>query len=48
MRARALDIKDVSQRLIANIQGIELTDFQNTDEPVIVVAEELTPSASAH
>ena len=47
MRARALDIKDVSQRLIANIQGIELTDFQNADEPVIVVAEELTPSASA-
>lgn len=47
MKARALDVKDICMRLIANVQGVQLTDLTRVDEPVVVVAEELTPSASA-
>ncbi|WP_213810095.1 phosphoenolpyruvate-utilizing N-terminal domain-containing protein [Jeotgalicoccus sp. WY2] len=47
MKARALDVKDICMRLIANVQGTELTDLTRVDEPVVVVADELTPSASA-
>lgn len=47
MKARALDVKDICLRLIANIQGIELTDLTKVDEPVVIVAEDLTPSESA-
>lgn len=47
MKARALDVKDICMRLIANIQGVALTDLTEVDQPVVVVADELTPSASA-
>lgn len=47
MKARALDVKDICMRLIANIQDVELTDLTHVDQPVVVVADELTPSASA-
>lgn len=47
MKARALDVKDICMRLIANVQGVQLTDLTRVDEPVVVVADELTPSASA-
>lgn len=43
MRARAADIKDISERLIQNLAGAEENDLQ-FEEPVIVVADDLTPS----
>lgn len=47
MKARALDVKDICMRLIANVQGVQLTDLTRVKEPVVIVADELTPSASA-
>ena len=43
MKARAADIKDISQRVIRILMGIP-EDGILTDEPVILVAEDLTPS----
>lgn len=43
MRARAADIRDVSNRLINILQGNEVIDF-STMEPSIIVADDLTPS----
>lgn len=43
MRARAADVKDVSERVIANLQGTA-GEAADVDEPVIVVAEDLAPS----
>lgn len=43
MRARAADIKDISNRLVKNLSG-QLADVMNLDEPVIVVADDLSPS----
>lgn len=42
-KARAVDVKDVSQRVIKCLLG-ESTNNLPEDEPVIVVAHELTPS----
>lgn len=43
MKARAVDIKDISQRIIRLLLGIR-EDGIPTDEPVILVADDLTPS----
>lgn len=43
MRARAADIKDISNRLVKNLSG-QSTDVMDLDEPVIVVADDLSPS----
>lgn len=43
MRARAADIKDISNRLVKNLSG-QLADVMDLDEPVIVVADDLSPS----
>lgn len=43
MKARAADIKDISDRIIKNLIGEEDADCA-TDEPVIIVAEDLSPS----
>lgn len=43
MRARAADIRDISQRVINILAGISDDGIQS-DEPVIVVADDLTPS----
>lgn len=43
MRARAADIKDISERLVQNLAGNADNDLQFV-EPVIVVADDLTPS----
>ncbi|MGN0400805.1 MAG: phosphoenolpyruvate--protein phosphotransferase [Acetatifactor sp.] len=43
MRARAADIKDITERIIVNLQGTAETE-NASDEPVIVVAEDLAPS----
>ena len=43
MRARAADIKDISERLVRNLSGQNGIDTE-FEEPVIIVAEDLTPS----
>lgn len=47
MKERASDIKDVTNRVMRIVQGIELNDFSNLDEKVIIVAKDLTPSDTA-
>ncbi|MCT4594367.1 MAG: phosphoenolpyruvate--protein phosphotransferase [Anaeromicrobium sp.] len=47
MKERASDIRDVSERVLAHILGVELVDFKQINEPVIVVAQDLTPSDTA-
>lgn len=45
LRARALDLKDVSKRLLMKLLGIEESnDIKNLKEKCILVAEDLTPS----
>ena len=43
MRARAADIKDISNRLVKNLSG-QSADVMDLDGPVIVVADDLSPS----
>lgn len=43
MKARCADVKDISERLVRNLYGGEDGSMEY-DEPVIVVADDLTPS----
>ena len=43
MRARAADVKDISERLISILNGDD-TDASLNDEPAIIVADDLAPS----
>lgn len=43
MKARAADVKDISNRLVRNLQGEEEVDFGSM-EPSIIVADDLSPS----
>ena len=43
MQARSADVKDISNRLISNLNGEEQIDW-STMEPSIIVADDLTPS----
>ena len=43
LRARAADVKDISERLVSILKGSDRMEQMGT-EPVIVVADELTPS----
>lgn len=43
MRARAADVQDISERVIANLQGAAGSS-EDSGEPMIVVAEDLAPS----
>ena len=43
MKARAADIKDISERLVRNLSGQEEVDFSSMD-PSIIVADDLSPS----
>lgn len=43
MKARAVDVGDVSKRIAMNIQGMN-PDGIKMDEPMVIVAEDLTPS----
>lgn len=47
MQERAADLKDVSQRLLAALLGVELPNPSTIDHEVIVVAHDLTPSDTA-
>lgn len=47
MRERAADMKDVSQRLLFALQGIESNPFAKMSVKSVVIAEDLTPSDTA-
>lgn len=47
LRERALDIQDVTRRVIRNLQGKAPKSFQGLKEPHIIVAHNLTPSDTA-
>ena len=47
MKERATDIKDVGNRIMAKLKGVSLNPFENINEEVILVAEDLTPSDTA-
>ncbi len=44
MRERAADIKDVKNRLMSVLKGVNVNAFENITEKVIIVADDLTPS----
>ncbi|MEC0226881.1 phosphoenolpyruvate--protein phosphotransferase [Paenibacillus alba] len=48
MKERALDIKDVGNRLLKHLLGDTSTTVPPIDHPYILVAKELTPSQLAH
>lgn len=43
MKARAADVKDISERLVSVLSGVD-NDMGNLEEPVILVADDLAPS----
>lgn len=43
MKARAADVKDISDRLVRNLTGEAETDFASM-EPSVIIADDLTPS----
>ncbi|WJY26920.1 MULTISPECIES: phosphoenolpyruvate--protein phosphotransferase [Sporosarcina] len=47
MRERAADVRDVTKRLLAKLLGVHVSDPSSIDEEVIIVADDLTPSATA-
>ena len=47
IRERAADIKDVGNRLLLNVLGIEIKDISSLKENVIVVGHDITPSLMA-
>ena len=44
LAARATDIRDVGQRVLRRLMGVETQSLQLPAEPVILIAEDLTPS----
>jgi len=48
MKERALDIKDVGNRLLKHLLGESQQSIPSSDEPFILVTKELTPSQLAH
>lgn len=47
LKERALDLKDVSKRLLRILSGVEGTDLRTIKEESIIVAEDLIPSDTA-
>lgn len=47
MSARASDIKDVTNRILAHLLGVHIPNPSNINEQVIIVANDLTPSETA-
>ncbi|WP_020008793.1 phosphoenolpyruvate--protein phosphotransferase [Salinicoccus albus] len=47
MKERAADVKDVSKRVLAQILGKEIPTPSNISTPVVIVAEDLSPSDTA-
>lgn len=47
LRERATDMRDIGDRLIKNLMGIDSMSLADIDEEVILVAKDLTPSETA-
>ncbi|XBC40813.1 MAG: phosphoenolpyruvate-protein phosphotransferase PtsI [Buchnera aphidicola (Nurudea yanoniella)] len=47
LRNRAIDIKDIGNRLIKNILNLNIIDLNHIQNPVILIAKDLTPSETA-
>lgn len=47
MRARSLDVCDISNRIIRNLMGETEVDISSITEPMIILAHDLTPSDTA-
>ncbi|WGT36835.1 phosphoenolpyruvate--protein phosphotransferase [Lysinibacillus sp. 1 U-2021] len=47
MSARASDIKDVTNRILAHLLGVHIPNPSNMNKQVIIVANDLTPSETA-
>jgi len=47
MKERAVDIKDVGERILTNILGLKGNTLANINEKVIIIAHNLTPSDTA-
>ncbi|MCF8019715.1 MAG: phosphoenolpyruvate--protein phosphotransferase [Vallitaleaceae bacterium] len=47
IRERAADIKDVTRRVLMLLKGIKSKGLSEIDEPIILVAKDLTPSDTA-
>ncbi|ANF16878.1 phosphoenolpyruvate-protein phosphotransferase [Buchnera aphidicola (Schlechtendalia chinensis)] len=47
LRNRAIDIKDIGNRLIRNILNLNIIDLNHIQYPVILIAKDLTPSETA-
>jgi phosphoenolpyruvate-protein phosphotransferase (PTS system enzyme I) len=48
LRERVADVKDVSQRVLVNLQGISHHDVSEITHDVIILADDLTPSDTIH
>ena len=48
MKERAADVKDVGNRIMCKLKGIDLNIFKNIKEDVILIAEDLNPSDFAY
>ena len=48
LRDRVRDIRDIERRLLRHLSGQNAEDLSNLNEPVILVAHDLTPSQSAN
>ena len=47
LRERATDFRDIGNRLVKNVLGMEIINLSTIDEEVILVANDLTPSETA-
>ncbi len=47
MKERAADIKDIRKRLLCHLLDVKMNDVTLIDEPVVIVAEDITPSETA-
>jgi len=47
LKSRSIDLKDVSKRLLRAVMGINSPDLSTITEKSIIIAEDLTPSATA-
>lgn len=46
MNERAADFRDLSKRLLGLLSGVEATSFKDFKEPVVLIADDITPSDS--
>lgn len=47
MKERAADIRDVTERILSHLLGVEIANLSMISEEVIIVAKDLTPSDTA-